>query len=406
MTTRVLGRDDEPQDSGAIVAVNYGDYRSQECKPRAAGRRGARSDQSERRFNDFIETRGGTILEPEWLGSMYKHRVRCAEGHEIETVPNALTQKTRRHYCRICAGQDSATADAAFRRAVESLGGVVIEPAWLGSVHPHRVRCVAGHYSSPTPGNVARGQGICPACAGHFSDETRRAFEDRVAELGGRILEDRWLGVDHPHRIQCSVGHLSTPRPTTVAKGHGICRACAGQCPVNAEAAFRRRIATLGGVVLEPAWLGANRPHRIRCAAGHLVETRPDRVGHGIGPCHECAGWTWNIFYLVTDVPKRRLKFGVTSGDPRTRLRKHAQSGYRRRVLCTTFLRSGEALQLERTVRSALKDAGELPVQGREYFDISVEALVQDIADGWRNGRKHMWDGLEEAVYDDPEPPR
>lgn len=31
MTARVLGRDDEPQDSGAIVAVNYGDYRAQEC---------------------------------------------------------------------------------------------------------------------------------------------------------------------------------------------------------------------------------------------------------------------------------------------------------------------------------------------------------------------------------------
>ena len=25
---------------------------------------------------------------------------------------------------------------------------------------------------------------------------------------------------------------------------------------------------------------------------------------------------------------------------------------------------------------------------------------------GWRNGRKHMWDGLEDAIYDEPEGPR
>jgi hypothetical protein len=30
MTTRLLGHDDEPQNSGAVVAVNYGDYSTQE----------------------------------------------------------------------------------------------------------------------------------------------------------------------------------------------------------------------------------------------------------------------------------------------------------------------------------------------------------------------------------------
>lgn len=30
MSTRAAGRDDEPQQSGAVVAVNYGDYHAQE----------------------------------------------------------------------------------------------------------------------------------------------------------------------------------------------------------------------------------------------------------------------------------------------------------------------------------------------------------------------------------------
>lgn len=402
MTTAVklLGPDDEPQESGAIVAVNYGDYRRQEGeRPRAVGRRGVRSDRAEHRFREFIHTAGGSILEESWLGAMYKHRVRCRAGHECEVTPNSVAAKGRRGFCRVCAGQDSATAERAFRARVAALGGTVLEPTWLGSIRPHRVRCAAGHESSPTPGNVARGQGICPTCAGHHSETTKMAFYERVHALGGEVIEPTWLGVDHPHRVRCALGHIVTPRPFGVARGVGICRLCAGQDSEAAWARFRSQVADLGGVVLEPQWLGANQQHRVRCAMGHEVSPRPDHVSRGIGVCRRCAGRSWDVFYVVVDRVESRLKFGITSGDPRPRLTDHAHDGYGETLLCLRSLPDGAALAIERAVRSALTQAGERPVRGREYFDISVQGLVFDVV----AGRRDLWQSMESVAEDDPQ---
>lgn len=50
-----------------------------------------------------------------------------------------------------------------FRRRIAELGGTVLEQAWLGGRTPHRVRCAAGHISSPTPANV-KNHRICQIC--------------------------------------------------------------------------------------------------------------------------------------------------------------------------------------------------------------------------------------------------
>lgn len=52
------------------------------------------------------------------------------------------------------------------------------------------------------------------------------AFRARVAELGGTLLESSWLGAQAKHRITCANGHDCAPRAADVLKGHGICRLC------------------------------------------------------------------------------------------------------------------------------------------------------------------------------------
>lgn len=334
---------------------------------------------AEARFRQMVADAGGTVVEPRWLGVMAPHRVRCAAGHLVTPRPNSV--RTPGRFCRICAGQDPARAADAFRARVAALGGVVLEPSWLGNGQPHRVRCREGHECRPTPGNVSRGQGICPTCAGHHSEVTRHAFYARVAELGGEILEPSWLGVDRPHRVRCAQGHLSTPRPSGVVRGHGVCRACAGRDPVAAEARFRARIAELGGTVLEAGWRGNGKPHRVRCPRGHTTCVRPDHLASGNGMCRYCDGRAWDVFYLVADRTAHRLKFGITSGDPRPRLTDHAHDGYRETLLLLRGLPAGAALTMERAVRKALRQAGERPIRGHEHFDIGVEALVRDVVE-------------------------
>lgn len=169
----------------------------------------------------------------------------------------------------------SAAAEAAFRARLDELGATLVEPEWLGSGRPHRVRCSAGHDCMPTPGNVQRGQGVCRTCSLAPGARRRKSdsiaaeakFRSRLAELGATLLEP-WVSNKYPHVVLCASGHECTPIPTSVMAGNGVCLACVGRDSRVAATNFHARVAELGGVVLEPEWLGAGEPHHILCAKG------------------------------------------------------------------------------------------------------------------------------------------
>jgi hypothetical protein len=87
------------------------------------------------------------------------------------------------------------------------------------------------------------------------------------------------------------------------------------------------------------------------------------------------------VLYVVANPVLGRVKFGVTSGDPRGRLADHRRAGYTEimRVCCDL----PTAAVLERHVQTTLRDARIPPVQGREYYDLSALPVVLDVVDGW-----------------------
>ena len=247
-----------------------------------------------------------------------------------------------------------------------------------------RVRCAAGHECKPVPGRVIAGVGICRTCTGQNPAVAEAQFRERLAELGAELLEPYINSVTR-HHVLCAGGHDLYLRPGTVQAarviGRVICVICAGKGPGVAEAAFRARLAELGATLLEPEWLGTSRPHRVRCAQGHLCRPTPGNVSQGHGVCRFCAGSEWDAFYVVTGGGV--VKFGITTGEGRPRLLKHAAEGYAEVVRLVTSLPGSVALDTENAVKSALALAGEKPLQGREYFDGSCLALILDVADSW-----------------------
>lgn len=338
-----------------------------------------KSERAWKAFRSRVTELGGVVIEPMWLGSGVPHRVRCPEGHDCMPRPTNVGQG--QGLCRVCVGHDSTSAEVAFRSRIGELGGVVIEPVWLGKDTPHRVRCPEGHDCTPTPGNVRRGQGICRVCVGHDPVFAETMFRTRVAELGGVVVEPAWLGADVSHRVRCAEGHDCSPRPTSLQRGAGLCRACANLDPAFAEAAFRSRVAELGGIVIEPVWLGSGVPHRVQCAKGHDSTPHPTSVQQGQGICRTCAGRVWDAFYVVLDDGRGRLKFGISSGSSRYRIGRHRLAGYRTVVRLLTNLSGDTAPLIERRVLSVLKLAGEQPIHGREYFNSHVLPTVLDIVD-------------------------
>jgi hypothetical protein len=89
------------------------------------------------------------------------------------------------------------------------------------------------------------------------------------------------------------------------------------------------------------------------------------------------------VLYVVAHSSDPRVKFGITSGDPGGRLGVHRRNGYTSVIRVVTGLPGTLAPETETAILSALRDAGERPVRGREYFDISCLPLILDVADGW-----------------------
>lgn len=275
----------------------------------------------------------------------------------------------------------SIRAEAEFRARLAELGAELLEEQWLGNRAPHRVRCAQGHDCAPQPGNVCRGQGICKTCAGTDPRIAEAVFRARLIELGATLIEERWLGVNTPHRLLCAQGHACAPRPVHVRWGQGICLTCVDKDPKAAEAAFRRRLAELGATLLEDRWLGNNVPHRALCVRGHECAPWPKGVHRGQGICRICVGNIWDAFYVVHDELQGVIKVGITSGDPRPRLTTHARDGFEEVLRIHSQLPDGVAPELERMVLAALRDVRETPVRGKEYFPARVLPLVLDLVD-------------------------
>ena len=338
--------------------------------------RAARSLEAERRFRERVAELGGEVVELGWLGVMSPHQVTCVSGHAGFPRPDTVL----RGYgiCATCAGRDSAASWCRFRERVAELGGVVLEQEWLGRDTPHSVLCAVGHKCSPHPGSVLSGQGLCSVCAGR--DDGRR-FRERVAELGGTVIEPGWLGALTPHRVVCAAGHECSPWPSSVLRGGGICRICARRDSADAWRRFRVRVEELRGTVVEPEWLGRGEPHSVVCAAGHNCSPRPQDVQRGQGLCRACSFSSCDALYVVENETHGTVKLGITTGAGGARIGDHRRDGFETVLRFLPGL--DDAALLERHTLKTLRAAGIKPARGLEYFERSALAVIFDIVDNW-----------------------
>lgn len=342
------------------------------AKPRRAG-----SLAAEAAFRAKLKEIGAALLEPGWLGAQTPHRTRCSAGHLRLTRPADL--RKNKGICTICAGKDPVAAEAWFRSKLTELGCTPLFDTYRGRNKPHPCLCREGHRCNPRPGQLRLGQGPCRVCTGLDPSTAKPAFYARMAELGAVVLGEYRNAFTKVQAI-CLAGHECWPTPQAVQQRRGICMKCSGLDPADAEHAFRAGVAELGGVVLGE-YRNTDTPVHCRCKAGHDCFPRPHGVRSGEGICRLCVRDEWDAFYVVTS--PAAVKFGVTTGDARIRLRRHAGDGYKDVRYLAVGLPGTTALDTENAVKSALALAGEKPVRGTEYFDLSCLALILDVATSW-----------------------
>jgi len=337
--------------------------------------RQASSIRAEARFRERVAELGGTVVG-QYVDSQTPVEVTCKRGHRCTPRPNTVLRGSG--FCITCAGKDPRVAEAAFRTRIAELGGTVTG-AYVRLRTPVEVVCRKGHTTTVRPADLSQGSGLCRTCAGKDPRVAEAAFRARVAELGGTVTgtyKNRLTPID----VVCKMGHSVQVWPCSVLSGQGICRTCVGKDPRVAEAAFRARIAELGGTVVGQ-YVNALTPVDVTCEKGHRCKPRPHDVATGNGICWACKGRSWDAFYVVQDEGLEVVKFGITNGDPRPRLREHARDGLDQVVRLHADMPDDAAVLLERTILAALRDSGEEPVRGREYFSSRVLPVVLDLVD-------------------------
>jgi hypothetical protein len=265
-----------------------------------------------------------------------------------------------------------------FRQLVTHNGGTVLEECWLGAIVPHRVKCAAGHITTPRPHDAKATGSFCSVCVGRNREAAWQAFQAMVVNNGGTVVETDWLGNHTPHRVSCANGHLLSVAPSKVTPRKRIpCRRCEYE---RCAAQYEELVKAHDGIVLEP-YRNSSHKHRSRCVKGHEVRQTPAHLVAGYPLCRRCAYREWDTFYVVVDEVNDMLKFGITSGDPRRRLGEHSKDGFSQVVRIHVDLPDDTAPELERLIVAALRDAREQPVRGREYYHVRALALVLDLVD-------------------------
>lgn len=229
----------------------------------------------------------GAIPLEPWKGSKFQHRVKCQASHVVSPKADRVIQGGG--ICRVCSKQDPETAWLSFRARVAELGGVVLEETWLGTGKRHKARCWKGHICYPFPGRVSQSVGICRTCAGRDPVEAERQFRTRLAGEGV-VLLDRYGGANVRARFRCASGHEFDGLPShMVRSGATLCQVCGGRDPESRLADFAALVEAQDGTLLESRWLGAHEKHDCMCAQGHLCSPRPAGVASGKSICRICA---------------------------------------------------------------------------------------------------------------------
>lgn len=245
------------------------------------------------------------------------------------------------------------------------------------------------------PSCAQRGQSGCAACgrqtAGLKKTEAARGRFLAWIEGNGFTLNEpfEWAGSFKGYAATCSKGHACKPNPNSVQQGQAGCSKCSRSRTASPKSLAARdqftAWATDNGYTLagDFEWAGTLRTYAATCPQGHACDPSPTHVFQGIGGCPACRGKFWDAFYVVKHPKADVIKFGITSGDPRPRLKDHARDGFTEELLVYRNLEERTAPDLERELMVLLKLAGIEPVRGREYFPAGAENVVLAVATDW-----------------------
>lgn len=180
-----------------------------------------------------------------------------------------------------------------FERFIKAKGGKVIGK-YFGMNKPIKIICSQGHESSPRPGNINSGQGICAMCIGmdgRTGEQGEKRFKIKVRKLGGTIIGEYINATTNVDCI-CFNGHRCKSNLKRILASGYICDTChpiqKHNHPDECELRFIQEISYRGGKVLGK-YVNSHTPISCICQYGHQCTPSPNNIHRGHGMCTWCA---------------------------------------------------------------------------------------------------------------------
>ena len=219
-----------------------------------------------------VAERGGVLLGT-FTGLNARCRLRCANGHEWQTLAVAIRNGRWCHQCGQQAGAKERGASS--RLTIEEMqaiaaarGGRCVSTHYVNNMTPLEWECAHGHRWLVVASNVKQRGSWCKACA---VDATRLRLTDiqrAVEKKGGRCLSTEYINLDMPLLFECGAGHRWQTAYRYI-QGGSWCWQCYCEHSRDGIDKMRALAASRGGECLSETYENQYQSLRWRCAKGH-----------------------------------------------------------------------------------------------------------------------------------------
>jgi hypothetical protein len=245
-----------------------------------------------------VAAHGGAMLSP-FKGLQERHRLRCASGHEWETL-GIHTRNGR--WCPVCAREQSAQAQRRsdglkrLHAVAAARGGRCLSDTYVNGRERYLFECAKGHRWEAT-GNAVIRKSWCRRCAdAEVGPRSAKALvcrdglkrlQDAASACGGECLSSEYINQRTAYRFRCAQGHEWMQVASVIWQG-SWCARCAHLAQRTPIETLRELAVARGGRCLSQENGGSGVKLTWVCHRGHVWQAKPNDVKSGHW-CPNCA---------------------------------------------------------------------------------------------------------------------
>lgn len=227
---------------------------------------------NEENFRREVENVGGKMI-----GSYIRKHERiecvCIFGH-ISFVKPAHFPKYG-GMCSTCSLTSPEKAKENFYANLEKIGAKPLEEYTRCDIKV-KVICKNNHQCDVIPSSLVQGRGICLKCANICPIDSERKFREKIESMGGKVLGEYKKNSDMI-KVLCPKNHICYPRPASVKSGFGMCAACAGQSSEETKKTFYRSLLD-ANFTRKGEYTTSKNKVAILCPKNHNINLTPQAV--------------------------------------------------------------------------------------------------------------------------------